>query len=186
MKKAKIYTKVGDHGETRLVGGTTVRKSDPRVDAYGTLDELNSQLGLCIFHCPKDNPALLEFLEQIQNELFNIGSLLACEDETLFSQMPQVEPQRIEALEQKIDQLSSELPELRNFILPGGGLLACHFHLARCICRRAERLCSDLLAQNKKLNIAFIYLNRLSDFLFVIARWSNHKIGVKDIAWKKS
>jgi cob(I)alamin adenosyltransferase len=189
----QIYTKTGDKGQTRLVGGCLVSKTDPRVDAYGTVDELNSQLGLVQFNLKKNlhletNPLeglnlLSEEIHQIQNILFNVGSLLACEDEALSQKLPQVTENQILALEKAIDRMSTKLPPLKNFILPDGSELACWFHLARTTCRRAERNSAKHLETWNE--ICFRYLNRLSDYFFVAARYSNFLSGLEDKIWEK-
>jgi cob(I)alamin adenosyltransferase len=189
--KAKIYTKTGDQGKTSLVGGTRVAKTDPRLAAYGTLDELNSVLG--IVRSQLNSVNLKQFVAQIeaslqtiQNNLFNIGSHLACEDETLRTKLPQLSPGAIRALEQEMDVWENELSPLSNFILPGGSPLAAFTHLARTVCRRAERE-SVALANSANLDAEqMIYLNRLSDWLFLLAREFNHQLGHTDLPWQKS
>ncbi|MDW8108015.1 MAG: cob(I)yrinic acid a,c-diamide adenosyltransferase [Armatimonadota bacterium] len=177
----RIYTRTGDTGETGLIGGQRVPKDDPRVEAYGTVDELNTTLGLarCYLH---DMPDLDELLERIQNELFDIGAELASPPERA-AQFQSIEEQHILALENAIDQLETELEPLRQFILPGGTLAAAHLHLARTVCRRAERRVVHL-SRVSTVNAAIIkYLNRLSDLLFVMARVANHRMGVEDVKW---
>ncbi|MDW8052630.1 MAG: cob(I)yrinic acid a,c-diamide adenosyltransferase [Armatimonadota bacterium] len=177
----RIYTRTGDTGETGLIGGQRVPKDDPRVEAYGTVDELNATLGLarCYLH---DMPDLDELLERVQNELFDIGAELASPPERA-AQFQSIEEQHILALENAIDQLETELEPLRQFILPGGTLAAAHLHLARTVCRRAER-CVVHLSRLSTVNAAIIkYLNRLSDLLFVMARVANHRAGVGDVKW---
>ncbi|MFP5519216.1 MAG: cob(I)yrinic acid a,c-diamide adenosyltransferase [Bdellovibrionia bacterium] len=186
--KAKIYTKTGDKGQTRLVDGSCVEKFNPRVEAYGTVDELNSYLG--VTRCQLNMEILKKrcepVLEKIQSELFNIGSLLACEKEDVFKMLPEVTPQHIEFLENEIDLFTADLPELRNFILPAGHPAAAHLHVARTLCRRAERRSAEILVTDKRYENSLIYLNRLSDLLFTMARWCNLKSSTEEVIWKKS
>ncbi|PIS09733.1 MAG: ATP:cob(I)alamin adenosyltransferase [Bdellovibrio sp. CG10_big_fil_rev_8_21_14_0_10_47_8] len=192
--KTKIYTKTGDQGQTRLVDGRECSKASDRVESYGTVDELNSVLGLV--HFDLQNSQLTELAStifRIQNELFNLGSHLACENEELRKKLPSFDEDRIEQLEKAIDQMTEELPPLTNFILPGGGLGACHLHLARTVCRRGERSLVRLLdrlepnkSSSEDLMRALRYLNRLSDFLFVAARWTNFKLQISDVLWQKN
>lgn len=186
--KAKIYTRTGDKGTTRLADGSCVEKFNPRVEAYGTVDELNSCLGLARVIGQRSNwgKELDGFFEKIQNQLFNLGSLLACADPEIFQKLPAVTDLQIEAIEQKIDALSADLPELRNFILPGGSELSAHLHMARTFCRRAERRAAEILVQDERYAASLRYLNRLSDFFFVAARWTNQQAGLKDVLWTKS
>lgn len=177
----RIYTRTGDTGETGLIGGQRVPKDDPRVDAYGTVDELNTVLGIarCYLH---DQPDLNQLLEHIQNELFDIGAELAAPPERA-AQFQSLEERHITALEQAIDQLETELEPLRQFILPGGTLASAYLHFARAVCRRAERRVVHL-SRLSTVNAAIIkYLNRLSDLLFVMARVANRRAGVDDVKW---
>lgn len=186
--KAKIYTKTGDKGTTRLVDGSCVEKFNPRVEAYGTIDELNSYLGVVRVGLQKlqELQPLDPFFEKIQNQLFNVGSLLACADAEVFKKLPALEESHVTALELKIDELTSELPELRNFILPAGHEVATHLHVARTLCRRSERRSAEVLVKDDRYTVCLKYLNRLSDFLFVAARWVNLKTRFEDVLWKKS
>lgn len=186
--KAKIYTRTGDKGTTRLVDGSCVEKFNPRVEAYGTVDELNSYLGVVrsslVMHV-----ALLSLdtvLEKIQNELFNIGSLLATEKDEVFKMLPLITEEQIKHIEHEIDQMTAELPELRQFILPAGHIVAAHLHVARTFCRRAERRSAEIAVKDERYSLTLQYLNRLSDFLFVAARWSNLKTSHPDVVWKKT
>lgn len=180
----KIYTKTGDDGSTGLFGGQRVQKHDPRVCAYGTVDELNSVLGLALSQT--DDAQFRSMLLARQSELFSLGAMLAAADGKAAG--AGVEEAHIKALEQEIDQLDSELQPLRNFILPGGSQLAGWLHLGRTVCRRAEREVSALRADRTKdaarLAPAVIYLNRLSDWLFTLARAANHRAGIEDVPWK--
>lgn len=177
----KIYTRTGDQGQTKLLSGQCIEKSDPRVHVYGTTDELNSYLGLALLEVPQDLQAPLSL---IQNELFNLGSLVACDDPAFLPKLPQVKAESIERMEMHIDQMTSELPSLKNFIIPGGSKESALLHIARTICRRAEREFSGL-PKAPELGLVGIYLNRLSDYLFVMARYANFKKGIKDIEWQK-
>lgn len=186
--KAKIYTRTGDKGSTRLVDGTCVEKFSPRVEAYGCVDELNSSLGVVRSHLASV-PAIFtldETLEKIQNELFNVGSLLATEKNEVFQMLPPLTLEQITYLEKKIDLLTSELPELKNFILPAGHVVASFLHVSRTACRRAERRSSEIAMQDERYSETLQYLNRLSDYLFVAARWVNLKVGQADVIWKKT
>lgn len=188
---AKIYTKTGDQGTTCLVSGERVPKSHVRLESYGTLDELNSTLGVAIAQMNQSaqkselQGAFGNILFQIQNDLFNIGSQLACADSDMQSKLPNISEADVTKQEQKIDELTAQLPSLKNFILPGGSLLASTFHVARTICRRAERLCIKLRDENAAVDPLLIqYLNRLSDLLFVIARFCNKAEGQPEVEWK--
>lgn len=199
IKKAKIYTKSGDQGSTRLVDGQKVLKSNLRVEAYGCVDELNSQLGFCrslIQESLTAHPHLMKIdqkIFRIQNHLFNLGSLLACEDREMKSHLRSLDLSHVQFLEMSIDKLSTDLPELKNFILPGGHLISSSLHVARTICRRSERKVVRLFkdpGQDPEIHqntdevfFELIYLNRLSDFLFVAARWVQNQFQLTDIAW---
>ena len=186
--KAKIYTRTGDQGKTRLVGGGCVDKFNPRVEAYGTVDELNSYLGISrnILSELSLFSSLSVYLESIQNELFNIGSQLACEDEKIGAQLPPITKDVVLKIEKKIDEMEVEMPPLNQFILPGGTGAASHLHFARTLCRRAERRAAELHHHDPRFQEPMIFLNRLSDFLFVAARWVNFKNHHPDIPWKKN
>lgn len=190
----KIYTRSGDKGMTSLVGGTRVSKSDPRLESYGTVDELNSILGMARAELRQLDLAgakpglhlLAEQLEKIQNRLFNLGSLLACEDARMKSRLPVISEAHIAELEQQIDVMTEQLPELKEFILPGGHKLAATLHFARTVCRRAERL-TIFLYDDRQIEDPLLlhFLNRLSDYLFVAARFANFLTGISDIKWQK-
>lgn len=189
----KIYTKTGDQGMTRLVDGRECSKASLRVESYGAVDELNSTLGLAISSLKSVNKTgtshLLLELERIQNQLFNLGSHLACEKEETRKMLPSLEEAWITEIEASIDRMTGELPPLKNFILPGGSESASYLHLARTICRRAEREVVRLLEEGHKEvenQRSLRYLNRLSDYLFVAARWTNQSLQVPDQIWKKS
>lgn len=170
----RVYTKAGDKGFTALVGGERVSKSSLRIECYGTVDELNATLGL-VATALEESPAkdeLLPAIRTIQNELFNLGSKLATPDAERRAKAPAVADRHVEALEQHIDKLNDELPALKSFILPGGGWTSSYFHLARTVCRRAERLVVALASEDDVDDIDLRYLNRLSDALFVFGRWA--------------
>ena len=179
----KIYTKTGDAGETGLFGGARVSKASIRVEAYGEVDELNSAVGWA--RVAASDPDLDALLNQIQNDLFEVGAGLgSTEDRKQKSAMPLIEEPQVEALERAIDKYEEGPPALTSFVLPGGSESAARFHLARCVCRRAERSLVALGAQESLRGELFRYVNRLSDLLFVLARHANHVAGVQDIPWK--
>jgi cob(I)alamin adenosyltransferase len=181
----KIYTKTGDKGKTRLVGGSIASKADQRIEAYGTVDELNSILGLITTECSDHFVELQKKICRIQNELFNLGSILACEHPEMLAKLPQISEIHIHQLESEIDQMDKVLAPLKNFILPGGSKLSALFHLARTVCRRAERHTVKLNESTKIEESSLIYLNRLSDYLFVAARFCNHHLKIHDVEWTK-
>lgn len=180
----KIYTKTGDAGNTGLIGGTRVPKSHIRIESYGTVDELNSYLGLCGDHLTDEAGKIM--LKEIQDRLFTIGSSLACDPEKEpLMRMPDLKPEDVEVLENSIDQMNEILPVMKSFILPGGHIAVSHLHVARCICRRAERICVHMQQENIFIDPLVIkYINRLSDYLFVLARYTGHLAGAAEIAWK--
>ena|SRR5678815_1859712 len=179
----KIYTKVGDKGTTSLIGGTKVLKSDLRIEAYGTVDELNSYVGLCN-DLLKDEHSQ-KILREIQDRLFTIGASLACDPEKEPKmKIPDLKEEDVSLLEEEIDTMSKVLPEMKNFILPGGHATVSHVHIARCVCRRAERCCVRLNEQATEDLLILKYLNRLSDYLFVLARYASHLLNAEEIAWK--
>jgi cob(I)alamin adenosyltransferase len=183
----KIYTKTGDKGKTKLVDGTSVDKFHPRVEAYGCVDELNSCLGLARSFL-NDQPHIFTIdshLEIIQNQLFSVGSLLATAETDVFHKLSQIKTQHIEQLEKWIDEHTEGLPELRNFILPAGHKASAQLHIARTVCRRAERKATALLQNEAHYSEILIYLNRLSDLLFTWSRWINFKMNIQDTIWKK-
>ena len=179
----KIYTRRGDEGQTDLFGGPRVGKDHLRVDTYGAVDELNAALGLAAAATPQDDLRALS--QEIQSRLFDLGSQLATPDarHREKSGLPGVGTEQVEALEQHVDALEAELVPLTRFILPGGTQAAAAFHLARTICRRAERRCVTLAREEEVPEPALRYLNRLSDLLFVMARVENHRANVADVEW---
>ena len=174
----KIYTRTGDTGQTSLFGGARVAKNDPRIEAYGTVDELNSVIGVAIASWPSS--PIEGQLYQTQVDLFEIGAHLASPGT---SRYPGVDVQRIEDLERAIDAMTTEIAPLTSFILPGGTLAASQLHVARTVCRRAERLVVALQDDSDPTRSTITYLNRLSDYLFVAARYANHALGVADVPW---
>jgi len=177
-----IYTRKGDDGETSLGGGQRVPKDAARVAAYGTADELNSAIGVAVAHGL--SPRLMEIVPVIQNELFHLGSDLAFreEDKPTFL-LPQIEERHVEKLEQLIDELNEVVGPLQNFILPGGSIGAAQLHVARTICRRAERAVLTLAREEPIGELVLSYLNRLSDLLFVMARYENNQRGIDEPLW---
>ncbi|HWK04030.1 MAG TPA: cob(I)yrinic acid a,c-diamide adenosyltransferase [Puia sp.] len=206
----KIYTRTGDKGKTALIGGTKVPKSNIRIESYGTVDELNSfigllndQLAVALKPDPAGNPApdfsanaitsiplsaatVSALLREIQDRLFTIGASLACDpDKESRLKIPDLKEEDIDLLEKEIDRMNEVLPDMKSFILPGGHVVVSTAHIARCVCRRAERICVDM--QETKLFIEPVvlkYLNRLSDYLFVLARWAGQVLHAPEIPWK--
>lgn len=181
----KIYTRTGDLGTTSLVGGKRVSKSSVRLEAYGTVDELNSFLGVLMATPGMDEEAR-QTLRIVQNKLFNVGAYLATDT----TDNPMAEPQglgqeAISYLETRIDRLTDGLPEMRCFVLPGGTLASAQAQVCRAVCRRAERRVIALAEETRVDDIVIRYLNRLSDYLFTLARHLNHSAGTEDIPWEK-
>ncbi len=180
----KIYTKTGDKGTTSLIGGTKVPKSHLRIEAYGTVDELNSYIGLCkdLLTDEQGQNILLE----VQDRLFTIGSSLACDPiKEPKMRIPDLIEIDVELLEKEIDRMNEVIPPMKNFILPGGHTTLSHLHIARCVCRRAERCCVRLELESLEVEEIIIkYLNRLSDYLFVLSRYTGHQANVEEIPWK--
>jgi len=177
----KIYTKTGDSGETGLFGGKRLPKHHLRIEAYGTVDELNAHLGMI---CDLGNESeAVPFLREIQNRLFVLGSLLAAEPGKTNLNLPELEEDDILKLEQAVDKMDEVLPPMRNFILPGGSLLISQIHIARTVCRRAER-CVVALHHTDTLDLNLLrYLNRLSDYLFTLGRYTAHTHEIPEIPW---
>lgn len=178
----KIYTKTGDIGETSLLGGRRVLKSELRIETYGTVDELNSWLGLV--RDVQTGSSLKDLLKEIQDRLFTIGSSLAADPENEKLKTPDLKEADIEVLEKKIDEMETQLEPLKYFVLPGGHIHVSYCHIARTVCRRAERLCV-LMNQSEKIEPLVIkYLNRLSDFLFVLSRKMAKDLNAKEVKWQ--
>lgn len=180
----KIYTKTGDLGRTSLIGGTKVPKSNIRIESYGTVDELNSFIGLAGDYL-HDN-AIKGVLKEVQDRLFTIGSSLATDpDKELLMKIPDLKEEDVRLLENEMDKMNEILPAMKNFILPGGHVAVSTLHISRCVCRRAERLCVGMKESGVFIDPLVIqYLNRLSDYLFVLARYIGHIFDVKEIVWK--
>jgi len=192
MRISKVYTKTGDGGRTRLAGGQEIEKDSLRVETYGTVDELNSIIGLVrVFNqgdCESSQASfqLDEWMNKVQHKLFDIGGLLATPSGQEFKNMPQVTAQHVESLERWIDTCQEELAPLQEFLLPGGGQVPSFLHQARTVCRRAERICVRL-SREETINPQIVpYLNRLSDALFVFARWITHHKGESEFLWDRS
>jgi cob(I)alamin adenosyltransferase len=180
----KIYTKTGDAGKTSLIGGTKVAKSHIRIDSYGTIDELNSFIGMVRDQLNDDRSK--DILKEIQDRLFTIGSSLACDPEKEpLMKIPDLKEGDVIFLEKEIDQMNEVLPPMKNFILPGGHLAVSSAHVARCVCRRGERLCVAMQQNDEFVDpLVLKYLNRLSDYLFVLARYIGHLQNAEEIVWK--
>lgn len=191
MRISKVYTRSGDGGKTRLAGGQEVWKDALRVEAYGTVDELNSVIGLVRVHnepgegVNRASAHLEEVLQWIQNKLFDLGGILATAPGESFPSMPTVTGEDVTYLEHLIDECQKELKPLKEFILPGGGQVSAFLHLARTICRRAERLCVKLSREEALEKGLVQFLNRLSDALFVLARWVAKTRGEPEFLWKR-
>ncbi len=180
----RIYTKTGDKGTTSLIGGTKVPKSHLRIEAYGTIDELNSFIGLCRdLITDKDGR---DVLQEVQDRLFTVGAALACdpEKETKMA-IPDLKESDIQYLEKEIDRMTEALPPMKYFILPGGHPTVSQLHVARCVCRRAERCCVRLELEGQSVEPVILqYVNRLSDYLFVLARFVGQQLQTPEIPWK--
>jgi len=186
----RVYTRGGDKGETSLAGGERLPKDAPRIESYGTVDELNAYIGIARQTAEdllSDHPALAELdtiLKRVQHELFNVGSILATLPKDIHPRQPRVTQAEITQLEKEIDRMNEGLPELRSFVLPGGCRLNAELHVCRTVCRRAERH-SVALSREEEIDPDIIrYLNRLSDALFVWSRWASHTLGVPEILWE--
>ena len=179
----KIYTKTGDQGLTSLIGGARVPKSSLRIDCYGTVDELNSYLGL--LRDQEVNAARRDLLKEIQDRLFTIGSHLATDpDKDVHKRLPDLHAADVALLETEMDQINETLAPLREFVLPGGHPAVSFAHVARCVCRRAERLAVQLREDSPVEDLVVMYLNRLSDYLFVLSRGMARDLGVEEVTWK--
>lgn len=177
----KIYTKTGDKGQTSLIGGTRVPKYHLRIESYGTVDELNSWIGL--IRDQKIDDHSISILIDIQDRLFTIGSLLAKDPEKDKMKIPDLYESDITILENEIDRMDENIPALKNFILPGGHPTVSYCHIARCVCRRAERLVVQLSSESPVPPLVYIYLNRLSDYLFTLSRHISQLLGVAESPW---
>jgi cob(I)alamin adenosyltransferase len=186
----RIYTKRGDTGETSLAGGQRVAKDSARIEAYGTVDELNAFTGLAVISCEEmvaRDPRiglLLVILRRVQHELFNLGSILATLPEDVHAKQARITPAEITQLEREIDGMNESLPSLRSFVLPGGTRLNAELHVTRTVCRRAERLLIALARTEPVPPETIQYLNRLSDAMFVWSRWVNNAVGAPEILWQ--
>lgn len=182
----RVYTRTGDQGETSLIGGDRVPKDAPRIDCYGTVDELNATLGLVRTALEQSaaGARLLPVLDRVQNELFNLGAQLATPDPERRAGMPAIEDRHVDALEALMDELNEDLPDLKSFILPGGGWASAYCHLARTVCRRAERMVVALAREDDVDTRTIRYLNRLSDALFVMGRWAAARDGRAEPLWE--
>ncbi len=178
----KIYTRTGDAGETSLLGGTRVPKHHLRIESYGTVDELNSWVGLVRAGFTDADTQVV--LDKIQNNLFVVGSHLATDPTKTNVKIPQLQEVDVLELENEMDAMDKQLAPLKNFVLPGGSVEVAHSHLARCVCRRAERLATQLSYNEAVDPLVLRYLNRLSDYLFVLGRFIAHTNNVHEIPWK--
>lgn len=193
MRITKVYTRTGDAGKTRLAGGQEVWKDSDRVDAYGTVDELNALIGVVRVWNTADGDnktaeaakRMEETLRWVQNKLFDLGSLLATAPGQVFPNMPRVTDQDVIKLERSIDSCQEDLAPLKEFILPGGGKVSGFLHQARTVCRRAERLCVRLSRQEAVEPVLITFLNRLSDALFVWARWIAKQHAEPEFLWER-
>lgn len=185
----RIYTKRGDMGETSLAGGQRVPKDSLRIEAYGTVDELNAFVGLAAVACQEQigqDPQiglLVAIIQRVQHELFNLGSILATMPENVHPKQARITPAEVEQLEREINAMNEDLPPLRSFVLPGGTRLNACLHIARTVCRRAERLVVSLAQESSVPREVLQYLNRLSDAMFVWSRWANFALHVPEVLW---
>jgi cob(I)alamin adenosyltransferase len=192
----KIYTRTGDKGKTALIGGTKVPKSHIRIESYGTVDELNSYIGLLSDHLAAASgvvshpvfplTASIQTLRGIQDRLFTIGASLACDpDKESKMKIPDLKEDDIKALEEDIDRMNEDLPEMKSFILPVGHVAVSTAHIARCVCRRAERICVQMQEEGQFIDpLVLKYINRLSDHLFTLARYAGHLLQAEELPWK--
>ena len=178
----KIYTKTGDKGQTSLIGGTRIPKFDIRIEAYGTVDELNSNIGLV--RDQNIDKHSISILIEIQDRLFTIGSLLASDPKKNKMVLPQISDSDVELLEKEIDIMNEYLPEMKSFVLPGGHTTVSFCHIARCVCRRAERCVLRLNEEQPVNELIYKYLNRLSDYLFVLSRKFTQDLKATETPWK--
>ncbi|MFT4777720.1 MAG: cob(I)alamin adenosyltransferase [Flavobacteriales bacterium] len=177
----KVYTRTGDLGQTGILGGTRLQKDHIRIEAYGTIDELNSHIGVL-----RDTVGTAGYeaeLVRIQEDLFTLGSHLASDPEKNKMELPELEQSRVTDLEQRMDEMDSQLPPMKNFVLPGGNLAVSQCHVVRCVCRRAERATIRLQSSSYVKEQQIKYLNRLSDFFFVLSRKLAQELGAKETPW---
>jgi cob(I)alamin adenosyltransferase len=180
----RIYTKTGDKGQTSLAGGQRVAKDDPRIECYGTVDELTAFVGVACISAEASIPELAVVLRRVQHELFNLESILATPPEDVHPGQPRITDAEVAQLEREIDAANAELAPLRSFVLPGGSRLNTELHVCRTVCRRAERAAVGLAREHEVPAEALRYLNRLSDALFVWSRWANHRLGIEEVLWQ--
>ena len=191
VRITRVYTRTGDHGETALVGGRRVPKDSPRIEAYGTIDELNAIIGLArVFNADRKKSGkrhrwLDEVLRRLQNELFDLGSELATPADATYEGMFRVSAEQVTALERLMDECQKELTPLKSFILPGGGPVGGFLHQARTVCRRAERRVLELSRVEAIGEWPLKYVNRLSDLLFVLSRWVGKHLGETEYLWER-
>lgn len=178
----KIYTKKGDTGTTQLIGGSRVPKHHLRIETYGTIDELNSWMG--VVRDSVEDDASRDTLYEVQDRLFTIGSMLATQPGYDKMKLPEMVAADVERLEKEIDRMNETLPEMKHFLLPGGHVCNSLTHVARCVCRRAERLVTQLNEDEPVAPLVIPYLNRLSDYLFVLSRWISMQNGAEEVPWK--
>ena len=191
MRITKVYTKTGDKGKTRLAGGQPVWKDAVRVEAYGTVDELSAAIGVVRAQLLDEQKGtrlaqVERELRWVQNKLFDLGGILATTPGQSFPNMPSIEKADVARLERSIDGWQKDLQPLKEFILPGGGAIASMLHLARTVCRRAERRCVSLMKKEHVDPTSIVFLNRLSDALFVLARWVAHSLGESEVLWERT
>ncbi|HWC99759.1 MAG TPA: cob(I)yrinic acid a,c-diamide adenosyltransferase [Candidatus Sulfopaludibacter sp.] len=182
----RVYTRQGDHGDTALAGGQRVAKDSPRIDAYGTVDELNSFIGMARETAARADAAtpLSKILLRVQHELFNLGSILATLPQDVHPKQARVTSREVDQLEREMDSMNLDLAPLRSFVLPGGSRLNAELHVCRTVCRRAERACVTMGRVETVPPDAIRYLNRLSDALFVWSRWASHITGAPETLWE--
>ena len=183
---SKVYTKTGDSGKTSLVGGQKVLKSNIRINAFGEIDELNSVVGICVEELKLqkyDFSKLIQSLHRVQNDLFNLGTILATESEDMVASMPRITLEDIQVLENEIDLANKNLANLHSFVLPGGSKINAFLHLARTVCRRCERVCCGLYEEEKIDKVVISYLNRLSDAFFVWSRLVAKSLNHDEHTW---
>lgn len=178
----KVYTKTGDKGTTALFGGKRVPKHNLRIEAYGTVDELNSYVGL--IRDQKIDANSFDVLIEVQDRLFTLGAILATVPGNTKVKVPQLNEQDVTFLEQEIDKMNETLPEMRSFVLPGGHTTVSYCHIARCVCRRAERIVTHLAEEEEVAELVLIYLNRLSDYIFVLSRKLTQDLGANEVSWE--